>query len=301
MSFGQTDNKSSKEKIENQIIVKSNTNETEINELKYQNTILKERIEQASDTINNQNSLVSGFSVIYTIITIIIALLGISLPILTYFFGIRPSQKALADFEKNIDQKMGEYLENSRNNQIDQAIENLSGDNQELIISAINFLSITNHQGFKENQIFKMFKILRESNLDDPKKGTIANLLSSKKNIYATDFFKNAIFTTGNVKGSAIKYFANNDLSENVNLFRELMKNAVDQNSEFYTIMTYCAITNKNAVKFLFNDKEFVDTIKKEFEDIIKSNFKHGLSSFARNFSLTEDELKETYLYSNFI
>lgn len=301
LSFGQTNTKSIQEKAKNDIVEKLNVDKKiEFSELKSQNTILKERLEQASDTINNQNSMVSGFSVIYTIITIIIALLGITLPILTYFFGIRPSQKALSEFEKNIDQKMGKYLENSRNNQINQAIENLSGNNQELIISAINFLSITNHQGFKENQIFKIFKVLREGNLDDAKKGVIANLLSSKKNVYATDYFKTALFLSGNIKCASIKYFANNDLSENVNLFRQLLKKAPDQNSEFYTIMTYCAITNRNTVIFLLNDKQFVDIIDQKFEEIIKSNLNHGISNFAQSFGLTENEIKETYLYSKF-
>lgn len=302
LSYGQTNSKTVQQKVENNVKAKeSNEENAEFHELKYENKILKERLEQASDTINNQNSMVSGFSVIYTIITIIIALLGISLPILTYFFGIRPSQKALSEFEKNIDQKMGEYLENSRNDQIEQAIENLSGSNQELIISSINFLSITNHQGFKESQVFKIFKVLRESNLDDAKKSVLANLLSSKKNIYATDFFKSALFVNGNVKGAAIKYFANIDLSENVNLFRQLLKDSADQNSEFYTIMTYCAITNRNAVIFLLSDKEFVDNINQNFEEIIKSNLKHSISSFAQSFSITENEMKETYLYSKFI
>jgi hypothetical protein len=301
LSFGETKNTHNQQKIENKVTEQSNVdNNYEIKKLEYQNEILKERLEQASDTINNQNSIVSGFSLIYTIITIIIALLGITLPILTYFFGIRPSQKALSEFEKNIDKKMEEYIENSRNNQIEEAIENLSGNNQELIINAINYLNITAHQGFKETQIFNILKVLRESELDDSKKGAIANLFISKKSSYATDYFKSAIFLKGNIKTAAIRYFANNDLSENLELFRQLLKNANDQNSEFYTIVTYCMLTNKLAVNILFNDKKFIDIIDQNFGKIIKSNLSHGVLSFAESFGLSENEMKETYLYEKF-
>ncbi|OYU78924.1 MAG: hypothetical protein CFE23_16410 [Flavobacterium sp. BFFFF1] len=301
LSFGQTTTKSkAHDKKIDTVTYLNSKSDFDFDKIKYENAVLKERLEQASDTINNQNSMVSGFSVIYTIITIIIALLGISLPILTYFFGIRPSQKALIEFEKNIDSKMAEYLEESRNKQIDQAIENLSEADQELVINAINFLSITNHQGFKENQIFKLFHVLKESNLDDPKKMVIANLLSSKKNIYATEYFKSVLQLKNNFKSAAIKYFANNGLSENVNLFRDSLKETSDQNKEFHMILYYCSGTNINAVIFLLNDKEFIDIIDSDFANIIKTNIQHGISSFAQSYGLTENQLKDTYLFKKF-
>jgi hypothetical protein len=261
--------------------------------LRNQNQILSERIEQASDTINNQNSLFSGFSIIYTIITIIIALLGIALPILTYQFGIKPSQEALKDFEQNIDKKLEKYLTKSRNKQIEQAIVNLSSEDQELKISALNFISITNHQGFSEQQIFKLFKLLESDKLEDSKKSTLASLLSSKKNDFATEYFTKGMLKNNTYeKYTAIRYFSNIGISDYITLFRNAMKESADKNSEFYTILMHSAITNKSAAMFLINDKEFVDNIDHETLKIFKSN---GIQ-LATSFQLNHNEFLASYL-----
>jgi hypothetical protein len=299
VSFGKTSNlpkDTSKKSLETNYMKTVSQNEKlifENEQLKNQYKVLSERMEQASDTINNQNSLFSGFSIIYTIITIIIALLGIVLPILTYQFGIKPSQKALKEFEQNIDKKLEKYLIKTRNKQIEQAIENLSSQDQELKISALNFLSITNHQGYSEQQIFKLFQLLQSDKLDELKKSTLANLLSSKKNEFATEYFKKAIIENWMYsKYAAIKYFSNIGIENHITLFRNLIKESIDKNSEFYQILTYAGISNKNAAIYLINDKEFIDNIDSETLKIFKSNG----NSLAKSFQLNEDEFVSSYL-----
>lgn len=175
----------------------------------WKNEILEERLKQASDTISNQNSLFDGFGVIYAIITIIIAFISIALPISIYLFSIKPSKKALKEFENNADKKMADFLSKSRNKQIEQAIENLKSQNQELINNAGMLLQLTQPQEFTDEHLYKLVMLLKSGDIDQVTKGTIAYIVSNRESNYATDFFSTAIEDKENVniKNAAIKYF----------------------------------------------------------------------------------------------
>lgn len=95
----------------------------------WEKEVLEKRLEQASDTIANQTSMIEGFGTFYTIVGILIAAIGLILPAITYVLGIRPSQKALQEFEQNADKKIENFLSKKRNKQIEQAISDLKSDN----------------------------------------------------------------------------------------------------------------------------------------------------------------------------
>lgn len=256
----------------------------------YKNQILEQRIQQASDTISNQNSLFDGFGVLYAIITIVIALIGIALPVLTYQFGIKPSQDALKEFENNADKKMEEFLAKTRNKQIEQAIENIKSDNQELKTNAVTYLSLTQHQGFSNEQLFKLFTLLKSDKIDQVTKGTIAYTISNRKSDYATEYFKEAILEPKNVnvKYAATRYFANVGIEDFLDVIRELVSSFTDKNTELNTLLIHMANTNKAAVKILINDKELIDTLNKK--DI------EAVSNFKASWQLSDKEFEESYL-----
>ncbi|WP_367389623.1 hypothetical protein [Lewinella sp. LCG006] len=71
----------------------------------YANEILK-----ANSTITQLNAFVDAFGIIYTIITILIALLGIVLPVLIWQFGIRPSRRLIKNLENTVEEKIEGYI-----------------------------------------------------------------------------------------------------------------------------------------------------------------------------------------------
>jgi len=87
-------------------------------------------------------------------------LIAIGLPIITYQFGVKPSQNALKELETNLDNKVAAYLEKTRNEQVKKSIEHLKGDNNDLKGQAISFLSLTQHEGFSDEQMFEFFRLL---------------------------------------------------------------------------------------------------------------------------------------------
>jgi hypothetical protein len=261
----------------------------------WKNEILEERLKQASDTIANQNSLFDGFAVLYAIITIVITLIAIALPILTYQFGVKPSQDALKEFEANAEKKFETYLNKARNKQIEQAIENIKSQNQELKTNAVTFLSLTQHQGFTEQQLYKLFVLLKTSDIDQITKGTIAYTISNRKSDYATDYFTEALKDPKNIniKYAAIRYFANIGIEPHIKVLRDLISKATDKNTEFNTIAIYVAQANKEAVKLLLNDKSVIDLLD---DSAIKMQ-KITVPSLKTSWQLTDEEVEKTYLY----
>lgn len=260
----------------------------------WKNVVLEERIKQASDTIANQNSLFDGFGVLYSIITIIIALIGIALPILTYQFGIKPSQEALKEFENNAEKKMADFLAKSRNKQIEQAIDNLKSQNQELKTNAITFLSLTQHQGFTDEQLYKLFLLLKSESIDQTTKGTIAYSISNRKSDYATDYFSTALKDPKNVniKYAAIRYFSNIGIENHLQIFRDLISQSKDKNTEFITLLSYVYSTNRNSLLTIINDKELIENLDVKTLQALKLS----LPSLKTTWQLSDNELEQSYL-----
>ncbi|WP_433832544.1 hypothetical protein [Flavobacterium anhuiense] len=189
---------------------------------KNRDLVYEQRIQQANETIANQNSLISGFSTMYTVITIILALIGVSLPILTYQFGIKPSQQALEKFQENADKQIELFLVNNRNKQIEQAITNVKSSSQELKNNALNYLSLTAYEGFTNLQIDEMIILLHSNDIDSTTKNSIAHTISGKKHPSTTNYFRKVF--EENLKdqfNSAITYFKNVHSTEYFEAFKK--------------------------------------------------------------------------------
>lgn len=279
--------------LEDSLENKSFLSDLLVSQLKYKNQILEERINQASDTISNQNSLFDGFGILYSIITIIIAIIGIVLPILTYQFGIKPSQKALENFENNAETKIEDFLEKSRNRQIEQAIHNISSDNQELKSNAVTYLSLTQYQGFSDEQLFKLLTLLKSDKIDQVTKGILAYAISNRKSDYANEYFKEEIFTpdNSNIKYAAIRYFANTGIENYLNTIRKLVYSSSDKTSEFNSLLIHMASINKEAVKVLINDKKLIDYFDEKDIELQKQTLNKDL------LQISEKEFEKSYLF----
>jgi hypothetical protein len=143
----------------NILILSSSIGISKIDSLKNHIDEQKNIINNASNTISYLNSIINSYSVTFSILTIFIAIIALALPIMTYQFGIKPSQKALKELESNMDARLIKYLKEKRNKDIADALANISGGNNERKSQALSYLSITSHEGFTDNQIFQIFQI----------------------------------------------------------------------------------------------------------------------------------------------
>lgn len=260
----------------------------------WKNEVLNDRLQQASDTISNQNSLLDGFAVLYTIITIIIALIGVVLPVLTYQFGIKPSQDALKEFEKNADKKIKDYLKESRKVQIKNSIEHLKGDNIELKGQAISFLSLTQHEGFTDNELFEFYRLIKSGKLSETYIGTIAYLLGSRVNEYANEVFGDTeLLKSNTIKSSAYQYIPKVGFKNFIQPLKKLLTANTNQYGEFYTLLIFSNMNDNNAALEILNNNELVDILTVETLKTMKTAMKSSL----QNIKISEEEYKKTYLY----
>lgn len=299
--FGQNQTIQKENRVDEKIVERCdslNVLKTPLQELKekqeWEKEVLNDRLQQASDTIANQNSLLDGFGVLYTIITIIIALIGVVLPVLTYQFGIKPSQDALKEFENNADKKIKDYLKETRQEQIKKSIEHLKGDNVELKGQAVSFLSLTQHEGFTDQELFEFYRLIKSGKLSDTQIGSVAYLLGSRVNEYANEVFGDTELLKSNViKSSAYQYIPKVGFKNFIQPLKKFLTDNTNQYGEFFTLLIFSNTNDSNAVMEILNNNELVDTLTNETLKTMKSAMKSSLE----NIKITEDEYKGTYLY----
>lgn len=257
-------------------------------------TILKERIIQATETIENQSAIISSFGTLYTIITIVLALIGVALPILTYQFGIKPSQKALEDFERNSERKFNEFLTISRNAEIENAIKNLIDKDSSVQNTAINFLSLNYHALLSNNQLLKIIDIITNEKLDNTTISQLYHVISNQKNDVVKKYFEKQINLNNVSKDSLILYYAIKAFSYyEYNSYNKALKNYVTANSEkFLEVISYMGVITKSNVIKLLNDDAIIDQLDQEDVEKIKTSIEFYVTDWQENKSNYEN----TYL-----
>lgn len=255
--------------------------------------ILDERIKQATETISNQNSLISSFGTLYTVITIIFALIGVILPILTYQFGIKPSQKALEDFEKNSEKKFNDYLKDNKEREIDNAIENLSNEDLAVKNTAVNFLSLNYHLGISDKQILGIINHLNNKNdIDDTTRGQLYNTISNQKNENVFNYFKQQLKDVDE-KNILIYYAIKSCSFFEYDQYKSELKEYIKKNQNFLTVSTYVQLLAKHHLLNFFNDENIVSILAEVELEQIKSNWKHYLN----NWKISETDFQKTKIF----
>lgn len=257
--------------------------------------ILENRILQATETIANQNAMITSFGTLYTVITIILALIGIVLPILTYQFGIKPSQKALEDFEKNSEKKFNDFLIGSRTREIDNAINNLTDKDSAIRNSAINFLSLNYHTAISEKQLQNIINILENNeDLDDTTISQLYHVMSNQKSGIVKKYFEKNI-TTANITEDnlflyyAIKTFSFYPYDTYKNSIKSYIKNEPEK---FLELITYLQATSKKNLSDLINDENIIDELKSDEIKKLKTSIEYYIDDWKDN----ENVYKKTYL-----
>lgn len=289
-------------KIEDYEYLKQNQNNTldsfkkikhDFQEIKTFKTDQSDIVNQTNQTIQNQNSLISSFGIIYTIITIIIAIIAIGLPLITYQFGIKPSREALKELENNLDKKVADYLKETRNLQIKKSIEHLKGENAELKGQAVSFLSLTQHEGFTDQELFEFYRLIKSGVLSDSHIGTIAYLLSSRVNEYANKIFGDKECLENNaIKSAAYQYIPKVGIQEFKDPLKSFLKDNTNQYAEFFTLLTFTNMYSSKMTTQIFDNQAIVDVLTDETLKLIKSNIKQTLE----NMKIDKKDFDGTYL-----
>jgi hypothetical protein len=255
---------------------------------------LTNKIENASNIIEYQNSIISSYGQIFTILAIFIAIITLVLPIITYLFGIRPSQKALKELEINMDKRLGDYIKNQRDKEIENALENIRTGNIEQKNQATSFLALSQHQGFNDNQLFKIYSILNENRDENNVKSQLAFILTSKRNNYADQLFNgNDVLEDPVIKQMAFLYYSKIGFKNNYAGIKKILNNAENQLSEFSTLSYNIMQYSVEELKAFFNDSTIINILSTNTLEKMKTEFQSTLSGL----NMDDDTYKESALF----
>ena len=236
---------------------------------------LKQNMEIAQDTIENQNALIDGFHVIYVIITLLAAIL---LPIVTYFFSIRPSRKALRDFKKNTDKKFEDYIRRLKEKEITDNIISLeNGDALYERIIMDSLIKLT-YSDLNFEQRHKLSSIVSRKNINDLNKNHIKKIIlnlilyknnSDERNPIANDFVVNYAIRSSDldIKNDGINYLKDEkaiSFSTKVEIFCNLIFNSRSQCSECENLFLQVVSLNAHFIVEIINRKNLIDAIIEE-------------------------------------
>jgi hypothetical protein len=267
-------------------------------DMKGQNFILEDQIKQATSTISNQNSLITGFGAFYECVSIFIMIIGIGVPLSVYLFSIRPSRAALNElkinFENNFEHKTQDFLDKKRKEEIEQAIKDLTGTSPENIINALNFLTLTRHEGYTDEQLFKLFTILNEKNVRSDIENSLPSLLAYRKNVYATEYLKKAILDNVKVsnKYTAMRYFLLFGFPEYLELLKKSMETTQNKFIEFSLLINMVSNTNKTIIDNFLNEHALIDLVDTNSLHLLKTN----ISGLENTVQYSHDKFIQTYV-----
>jgi DNA repair exonuclease SbcCD ATPase subunit len=274
------------------------------------NQILEERLEQASNTVENLTSQIHSYGVLIVILTLIVAIIGIVMPLNAargikeykenlkdYKEGIKAYKEELKDHIKDIHGKITEVLVNKRDEEIDDVVKNFRSENKVLKNVALNYLLMTQHQGFTDHQLFKLFNILKSKHIDDGTKTQIAYAISKKESEYLTDYFKEAINnkSSSSIKYPALQYIATFEIDGYLKIFRDFLAGSKDKIAGYIDLIgsiSSTSMTDIEVIKELLNDKELINTFNKDgfkarIADLLKKS---------KDWGIDDKEFDQTYL-----
>ena len=261
---------------------------------KIQESANQNRFKDASNMIDYQNNLVGSFGVIFTVLTILIALLTLGLPILTYQFGIKPSQKALRDIEINMDSRLEKYLKENRDKQIEQALANLKSDSTELRTQGLNFLALTHHQGLTDAQMFKLFYLVKKNMGEQSVKSQLSFVLSTRKNEYADELFNDEMYLDDKaIKPMALMYFVKTGFENNISGLKKIMSLSSNKSTEYFNILINIMTYASGDLLKALNCQELISGLDKPAISDLKGIHKHYLKTL----NISHDKFEETELY----
>jgi hypothetical protein len=236
-------------------------------------------INTAEAIIAKQNSLINGFGVIYTVITVLVVVIGL----LIYFFNIRPlihqandsvirSENTIErlngrmdNFNQFVDDRLERQFSAFENkvriDKINQIIIDLCGNyphQKKIALEAISSLPL---EEIASQHIYKLFDFLDHPNNSDPEKIPIVELLIQKDTPEIKIFLKhwsNLKPDNYRLKQILVKYYCDNGFSNYLTPVTNFIITHVTPHIEFATISSFLSSYGIAGIVALINHAPLV-------------------------------------------
>jgi hypothetical protein len=251
-----------------------------------QKEILNQRIQQASDTIANLNSL---FSSAGTFLGITLTVAIVVIPLLSYFYIVKPQN----ELQELVDKNIATYIDRNTQQRIDSAIANLESDDVIIAYRAMRVMEYYQPSPLTENQILRIINIIRKTKEPKDRKlfdNQLIGLLIFQESPLVKDFFRQDLAREG-YRDAAFLFFSRN---ENTSELLKMFEKQQNKKEFFEQLLTALGDQHKKFRMRIYNDKRFVDILLASLNaDQIRVLY---IETNNRTYEL--DDVKETYFYS---
>lgn len=300
----------------------------EFNNQKKLNTELQHSLEQSNSVISNLNSLIGSFGTLYTVITLVFGVLGVSLPLVLYFTTRKEAERAIVRFDKsvedvkrkfdlykdeinilivkrlteitlNLEKRFKDFLVKDVEQNIEQAIINLGHSSEDIRKNGAEYIRNVYSKDLSKPQLYKIKLLLQQNRYSQDVIDKLTSLLYDFLNDdYCIDYFLNVwhyphLYSVINVRYYSYRYVLKCNLPQKMESMTKLILLTDHPSDEYLRVIDWISSDRKDIVIDLINYKSLNDNQLINKDRIIEK-LTHN------SFDELREQIIQSYLFKSF-
>ncbi|WP_143464641.1 preprotein translocase subunit YajC [Leptonema illini] len=152
--------------------------------------------------IDSQEKTISQMALFFNGLAILLGLASIIIPLIAYFFAIRPAQKAakeIANIQDSVDalieKKFAAYIEEHEYRRIESYLNDIQSGTFEMKKRACLYLSLNQHLVESESHINRIYEIL-SGEIDQDTRNSLSYIITNKNTVLCRHYFERVLRET---------------------------------------------------------------------------------------------------------
>lgn len=320
ISFGQNKETDSLKHVISQLKLNQIEKDSLTSILIKQSETIKTNNEVLTNALNTNSNIFTGLSTYFTLIAILVSIIVIALPLVNYFFVLKPNKESLdklekieIDLPKKIESEFGDYLNGFEKRKAKQLIKSL--EDIKNLSHVVNFFFLSSFSDFDDEDQLRIVSFLKENKeIESMDRRILNSILQARPSLISENYYKSVIQDDEVLDNKeAIEYLIDNNAESNIR-FWEIIISASENGHkilldifnhiyEYYLGNPFDKKTpekkevGESLTKLFFNNKTICDSVEqKSLPNKYKNTGDININTINWN-SFLEDTL---YIKNNF-
>jgi hypothetical protein len=294
------------------------TTDSVIDALSKKNKLLESQNELITTALNVNSSVFSGISTYFAVISILLTIIVVILPLVNYFFVLKPSEKAMrkvavleGELLSRVENNFEDYLLKIEHKKAKDLIRSLDTGPQAITAFA-NFFLLRSYSDFDvEDQNTVINFLEKKYEIEVINRLTLHNVLTSNPSRSCEAFYKKVLETGDKPNHEyAINYLVDNHPEDNIAFFELIIVNSPDGHKILREIIRHIEddyigspmgslkisetrAIGEQKIKLFLDNTKICDSVENKKADYHHQNI--SFMSFAQNAFI-----KETYYFKKY-
>lgn len=320
ISFGQNKETDSLKHVISQLKLNQIEKDSLTSILIKQSETIKTNNEVLTNALNANSNIFTGLSTYFTLIAILVSIIVIALPLLNYFFVLKPNKESLdklekieIDLPKKIESEFGDYLNGFEKRKAKQLIKSL--EDIKNLSPVVNFFFLSSFSDFDDEDQLRIISFLKENKeIESMDRSILNSILQARPSLISENYYKSVIQDGEALDNKeAIEYLIKNNAKSNIRFWEiiisasenghEILLDIFNHISKYYLGNPFDKKTpekkelGESLTKLFFNNKTICDGVEqKSLPNKYKNTGDININTINWN-SFLEDTL---YIKNNF-